>query len=137
MFLRAEDGRRDYDVTGVQTCALPIFDELIQAAVEVNGVRIITYLSDSGSRETLRDFADQIRGKVESVALLLGTVIDDKVALTAAVSKDLVKRGVKASDCIKVAAKIVGGGGGGRPDLAEAGGKNPDKLPEEIGRAHV
>jgi alanyl-tRNA synthetase len=109
-----------------------IVDELIQAAVEVNGVRIITYLSDSGSRETLRDFADQIRGKVESVALLLGTVIDDKVALTAAVSKDLVKRGVKASDCIKVAAKIVGGGGGGRPDLAEAGGKNPDKLPEAL-----
>ena len=64
--------------------------------------------------------------------MLLGTAVDGKVALTAAVSKDLVKRGIKASDCIKVAAKLVGGGGGGRPDLAEAGGKNPDKLPEAL-----
>jgi len=109
-----------------------VVDELIQAADEIGGVRIITHLSDSGSRDTLRDFADQLRGKVDSVALLLGTAVDGKVALTAAVSKDLVKRGIKASDCIKVAAKLVGGGGGGRPDLAEAGGKNPDKLPEAL-----
>jgi len=95
-------------------------------------VRIITHLSDSGSRETLRDFADQLRGKTKSVALLLGTIVDDKVALTAAVSKDLIQRGIKASDCIKLAAKIVDGGGGGRPDLAEAGGKTPDKLPEAL-----
>ena len=63
---------------------------------------------------------------------MLGTVIDGKVALTAAVSKELIERGLKASDCVRAAAKIVGGGGGGRPDLAEAGGKDPTKLDEAL-----
>jgi alanyl-tRNA synthetase len=48
------------------------------------------------------------------------------------VTKDLLERGIKASDCVKTAAKLVGGGGGGRPDMAEAGGRFPDKLPEAL-----
>ena len=60
--------------------------------------------------------------------LLLGLIADDKVALIAAVSKDLMAKGVSAGDCVKTAAKIAGGGGGGRPDLAEAGGKDITKL---------
>ncbi|MEX0701534.1 MAG: DHHA1 domain-containing protein, partial [Planctomycetales bacterium] len=56
----------------------------------------------------------------------------------AAVSKDLVKQGVKANECVQAAAKIVGGGGGGRPDMAEAGGRDPEKLPQalEAGRGY-
>jgi alanyl-tRNA synthetase len=54
------------------------------------------------------------------------------VALLAAVSKDLVARGVKAGDCVREAAKMVGGGGGGRPDLAEAGGKDPSRIPAAL-----
>jgi alanyl-tRNA synthetase len=108
-----------------------VVDELYADAEQVAGVKIITHLVPDGTREMLRDFADQLRSK-GTAAILLGAVIDGKVALTAAVSKDLVQRGVTANDCIKASAKIAGGGGGGRPDLAEAGGKFPDKLPAAL-----
>ena len=107
-------------------------DDVIESAENVAGVKIITHVAAGVPRETLRDFADQIRAKVGPVAVLLGLVEDGKVALVATVSKELVKQGVKASDCIKVAAKVVGGGGGGRPDMAEAGGRFPEKLAEAL-----
>ena len=106
--------------------------DLITAAEEVDGVKIITHAPADSNREALRTFADQLRQKAAPVAILLGSVTDGKVALTAAVSKDLLDRGLKASECIQVAAKVVGGGGGGRPDLAEAGGKLPENLPQAL-----
>ena len=107
-------------------------DDLIEQAEEVAGVKIITHIPQDATRETLRDFADQLRSKGGPAAILLGCEIDGKVALLAAVSKELIKRGVTANDCIKAAAQAVGGGGGGRPDLAEAGGKNPAGLPDAM-----
>ncbi|MCA9068188.1 MAG: alanine--tRNA ligase, partial [Planctomycetaceae bacterium] len=107
-------------------------DELIEGAEVVDGVRIITHIAKGATRETLRDFADQLRSKGGPAAILLGCEIEGKVALLAAVSKELIKKGVTANDCIKAAAKSVGGGGGGRPDLAEAGGKNPAGLPDAM-----
>ncbi len=107
-------------------------DELIEQAEEVEGVKIITHIAKGATRETLRDFADQLRSKGGPAAILLGCEIEGKVALLAAVSKELIQRGVTANDCIKAAAKPVAGGGGGRPDLAEAGGKNPAGLPEAM-----
>jgi alanyl-tRNA synthetase len=95
-------------------------------------VRIVVYAAGDAKRETLRDFIDQLRVKASPVAILLGAVTDGKVSLTAAVSKDLIAKGLSASDCVKAAASIVGGGGGGRPDLAEAGGKDPAKLDEAL-----
>jgi alanyl-tRNA synthetase len=80
------------------------------------------------TRDQLKEFVDRIREKAPSAAILLGLIADDKVALIAAVSKDLMAKGVSAGDCVKTAAKIAGGGGGGRPDLAEAGGKDITKL---------
>jgi alanyl-tRNA synthetase len=77
----------------------------------------------------LKEFIDRIREKAPSFAILLGLVTDDKVAFISSVSKDvLVSKGLNASDCVKTAAKICGGGGGGRPDMAEAGGKDPSKI---------
>ena len=69
--------------------------------------------------------------------MLLGAVIEDKVAFIAAVSKDLLKK-AKAGDCVKAAAAVAGGGGGGKPDMAEAGGRLPEKLEEALaaGRAY-
>jgi alanyl-tRNA synthetase len=107
-------------------------DDLIANAEEVGGAKIVTFAPEGANREALRSFADQIRQKAKSAAVLLATVDDGKVAMTAAVTKDLIERGVKAGDCIKVAAKVVGGGGGGRPDLAEAGGRFPEKIPEAL-----
>jgi len=107
-------------------------EELFTKAEEVGGVKIIAQKTDLTNRDTLREFIDRLRGKGRSVAIVLGSANDGKVALTAAVSKDLVQRGISAADCVRTAAKIVGGGGGGRPDLAEAGGKHPEKLIEAI-----
>jgi alanyl-tRNA synthetase len=109
-----------------------IAEELFEQAEDVGGVKIIARDTDVTNRETLREFIDRLRGKGRSVAILLGSKSDGKVALTAAVSKDLISRGVSASDAVRAAAKVVGGGGGGRPDLAEAGGKHPEKLADAI-----
>lgn len=105
---------------------------LLEKAEQVGDAKIVCeHLSDV-DRDTLREYADQLRQKGKSIAILLGAEIDGKVALLAAVSKDLVKQGVKAGDCVREAAKIVGGGGGGRPDLAEAGGKDATKIGDAL-----
>lgn len=105
--------------------------KLVAAAETVNGVKLVVHAADC-PRDNLKEFVDRIREQAPSVAVLLGLVADGKVALIAAASKDLVAKGVSASDAVKTAAKIAGGGGGGRPDLAEAGGKNPEKLAEAL-----
>ncbi len=107
-------------------------DEFLKSATVVGDAKIICQQIDTNDRDILREYADQLRQKGGSVAILLAAEIDGKVALLAAVSKDLVKKGVKAGDCVKEAAKAVGGGGGGRPDLAEAGGKDPSKIGEAL-----
>ena len=109
-----------------------LVEELLAAAEEVAGVKLIGYAPQNATRELLRDLADGLRNRKEPVALILGGEIDGKASLVAAVSKDLVKRGLKAGDAVKAAATQVGGGGGGRPDLAEAGGKQPENLPAAI-----
>jgi len=106
--------------------------DLLSSSEEINGVKIISHLADIPTRDGLREIIDQLKSKNIPFAAIVGAVFDGKVALTAAVSKDLVKSGLNASDCVKAAAKIVGGGGGGRPDLAEAGGRFEDKLDEAL-----
>ena len=107
-------------------------DVLVANAEEVAGVKIITHLATGIDRDGLRELADQLRSKAGTAAILLGAEIDGKVALLAAVTKDVIGKGAKAGDCVREAAKAVGGGGGGRPDMAEAGGKNCDKLPDAL-----
>ena len=105
---------------------------ILSEAQQVGEAKIVCRKLEGVDRETLRDYADQLRKDGGSIAILLGADIDGKVALLAAVSKDLVKKGVKAGDCVREAAKAVGGGGGGRPDLAEAGGKDVSKIDEAL-----
>ena len=97
----------------------------------IGDVRVIAKRLNDVSREALRDFVDQLRSKHSLVCVILGTEIDGKVSLIAAVTKELSKQ-VNASDCVKRAAKIAGGGGGGRPDMAEAGARLPEKLDEAL-----
>ena len=98
--------------------------------------KIVAHDLAGAPREALRTLADTLRKKGEAagtpVAAILGTVADGKVALLAAVSPALVELGVKAGDAVKAAAQEVGGGGGGRPDLAEAGGKRPEGITKAI-----
>jgi len=101
---------------------------LLAEAEMVGETKIVTQRIDNVDREALKLYADDLRKEGGSVALLLATEIDGKAALLAAVTPDLVKRGVKAGDCVREAVKLVGGGGGGRPDLAEAGGRDPSQI---------
>jgi alanyl-tRNA synthetase len=102
--------------------------ELIAAAEKVGGVTIVAHHAGDVDREAHRQFIDQIRAKAAPAAIVIGSVAEGKVALTAAISRELIERGLSAVDCVRAAAKVAGGGGGGRPDMAEAGGKFPDKL---------
>lgn len=109
-----------------------VVDDLLSQAEEIDGVKLVAFAPENATRDLLRDLADKLRSGKQPVALIVGGAIDGKASLVAAVSKDLVKKGLKAGDAVKAAAEKVGGGGGGRPDLAEAGGKNPENLAEAL-----
>ncbi len=108
-------------------------DALAAQAETISGVKVIAKKLEGVSRETLRDFADQLRDKHSPIALILGAEIEGKVSLIVAVSKPLVKeKSLHAGNVVKAAATVAGGAGGGRPDMAEAGAKLVEKLDEAI-----
>jgi alanyl-tRNA synthetase len=78
--------------------------------------------------DSLRTIVDELKSKLNSVIIVLGSISEDKVNLVAAVTPDLIAKGFHAGKIVKEAATICGGGGGGRPDLAQAGGKDASKL---------
>jgi alanyl-tRNA synthetase len=110
-------------------------DELLAGATEVAGTRIVVADARGGDAAAMRQCIDQLRRKASPIAVLLGSSEADKVTLVAAISRELEERGLSAGNWIKDAATIVGGKGGGRPDLAQAGGKLVDKLPEALAAA--
>jgi len=93
----------------------------------INGIKVIAKRVDIENPSQLRDLADKFKTKIVSGVILLGAISDGKALLISVVTEDLTKK-FKAGDIVKTAAKIVGGGGGGRPDMAQAGGTQPDKL---------
>lgn len=99
---------------------------------QVNGVALLAAEVSAGDMETLRNIVDQMKSKLGSAVIVLGASADDKVNLVAAVTPDLVSRGYHAGKLIKEVAALCGGSGGGRPDMAQAGGKDPSKLKEAI-----
>ena len=101
---------------------------------DVGGIKLIARRVDDLSGGDLRNFADELRSKLKSGVVVLGSASDGKVTLLTAVTKDLLAR-VQANTLIAKLAPIVGGKGGGKPDLAQAGGKDPDKLNEALERA--
>jgi len=118
-----------------QKAAVGLVDELVEKAIEVAGIKIIVHEAADWDADTMRSHIDQLRRKVSPLAVLFGSASDGKVLLVAGLSKELIERGLSAGDWVKRAAKAVGGGGGGRPDLAQAGGKFPDKLPQAMADA--
>ena len=101
------------------------------AGVDVSGVRLIARRVDDISGGDLRNLADTFRSKIKSGVVVLGSATDGKVTLLTAVTKDLLER-VQANTLIARLAPIVGGKGGGKPDLAQAGGKDADRLNEAL-----
>ena len=105
--------------------------DLVQQAREVKGVRVVAARVEVTDRAAMRQMVDDLRAKLQSGVIVLGSVADGRVSLIAAVTKDLTGK-LDASKIVKQAAAHVEGSGGGRKDLAEAGGKNPAKLDESI-----
>jgi len=110
-------------------------DELVSKAVEYNGVRLIATRVETGDIELMSTLADNLAGKLKSAVIVLAGPADGKVAFVSKVTPDLVQRGFHAGNLIREVAKVAGGGGGGRPDFAQAGGKDPSKLDEALARA--
>jgi alanyl-tRNA synthetase len=111
------------------------FDKLLASATKVGGVTVIVGEIPGGPDDAIRTQVDRIKQKAGSSVVVVGWVDGDKVGLLAAVSDDVIKKGIKAGDLIKQIAPIVGGGGGGRPNMAQAGGKEPAKLGEALAQA--
>lgn len=107
-------------------------EDLLTQAYQLKGVNILVARTESEDMNLLRQNAENLKDKLRSSVVLLGAVIEDKVAFACFVSKDLVEKGLHAGKIAGAAAKAAGGGGGGRPDMAQAGGKDPAKLEEAL-----
>ncbi|MDA8094976.1 MAG: alanine--tRNA ligase [Betaproteobacteria bacterium] len=117
-------------------------DELTVSAVDIAGARLVAATIEGADAKALREAVDQLKNKLKSCVAVLAAVEDGKVVLIGGVSPDLVGR-LKAGDLVNFVAGQVGGKGGGRADLAQAGGTAPEKLPEALAsvtdwvRAHL
>jgi alanyl-tRNA synthetase len=109
--------------------------DVLDAVKQVNGVNVLTQKVDNLDRNSLRQLADQIKQKLQSGVVVLGTATNGAVSLVAMVTTDLTDR-LKASELIQPIARMVGGGGGGKADMAEAGGKNAGALKEALAKTY-
>ena len=111
--------------------------DLSSSARDVDGAKVLGAKVDLGDAGALREMADQLRDKLAPAVVLLGSPSKDrtKALLVCTVSKELTKQ-FRAGDIVKAAASVVGGNGGGRPDFAQAGGPDPDKLDEAVAKIY-
>ena len=113
--------------------AAGLTDELLAAAKTIEGVTLVAATDDGWDVDRMRTQIDQLRKKATGpIAVLLGSGAEGKVLLMAALSADLVAKGWSSVELVKHCGKAVQGGGGGRPDLAQAGGKKPEGLPQAL-----
>jgi alanyl-tRNA synthetase len=108
------------------------FQLVLEDVPVIAGIKVLTSIIDAGDVEILRNMCDLFRMKYPSGIAVLGAVINGRPMIVAAVTDDLTKRGIKAGDLVKFVAEILGGSGGGKPTLAQAGGKDPSKLGEAL-----
>ncbi len=112
-------------------------ENLLQAVQEVNGIQVIVAKADAADMDELRNIADMTCDKLENGVVVLAAAGEDKVNLVVKASGEAVKKGIHAGKIIKEAAKAVGGGGGGRPDMAQAGGRQPENIPAAFDKAQA
>jgi alanyl-tRNA synthetase len=110
---------------------------LVESASEQDGVRFVTAVVDDIDADTLLAISDRVKARLAPAAVVLGSSTDGKVHLVASLDQPVVDRGLSAVDLIREIAPIVGGGGGGRPTMARAGGKDPAQLATAIAAAET
>jgi len=106
-------------------------DELLTQAVDVNGIKVLAATLEGADVTALRETMDKLKDKLKTAAIVLASVKDGKVSLIAGVTADATSK-VKAGDLVNFVAQQVGGKGGGRPDMAQAGGTDPSGLPKAL-----
>ncbi|MEZ6149421.1 MAG: alanine--tRNA ligase [Pirellulaceae bacterium] len=135
--LEEEKSRLAQQVTALQASGNISAESLLQSAASIAGVAVVVVETPGATPNLMRQWIDQIRQKSKepTAVLFANKTGEDKVLLVAGISRALQDRGLSASDWIGQVAPIVGGGGGGKADLAQAGGKFPDKIPEAVAAA--
>ena len=106
-------------------------DDLADQAIEINGVKVLAATLEGADANALRETMDKLKDKLKSAAIVLASVIDGKVSLAAGVTPDVIAK-LKAGDLVNHVASQVGGKGGGKPDMAMAGGTEPSQLPQAL-----
>ncbi len=131
--LLSEKKRLDREVSDLKAkLARSGVAELAARSREINGMRVLATRVDDVDRDQLRPLADTLRNRLGSGLVVLATVQNGRVALVAAATKDVAGKKVHAGNVVRAVAKLVGGAGGGRPDMAEAGGKNSAALSDAL-----
>ena len=105
--------------------------DLASEAVEINGIKVLAAKIDGADVKTLRDTVDQLKNKLGQAAIVLASTQGEKITMIAGVTKQETSR-IRAGDLVNVVAQQCGGKGGGRPDMAQAGGNQPDNLPAAL-----
>lgn len=106
-------------------------DELVTKAIDVNGIKVLAATMEGADVTALRETMDKLKDKLKTAAIVLASVSEGKVSLIAGVTKDATGK-VKAGELVNFVAQQVGGKGGGRPDMAQAGGTDPSGLPQAL-----
>ncbi len=107
-------------------------DSAIQNAEEINGVKVLFLDANGMEPNAMKDYADMLRNKMKEGIVFLSNAQEDKITFVCAAGKDAIAKGLKAGDLVRKAAEAAGGKGGGRPDMAQSGGKNPQKKEEAL-----
>ncbi|MBX5468675.1 MAG: alanine--tRNA ligase [Thermoleophilaceae bacterium] len=110
---------------------------LAEKAREIGGVRVVTELVEVPDRDSLLELSDRVKQMLGDGAVVVGCALDGRVHLVANFAPGAVERGLKAGEVVRAAAEVVGGGGGGRDTMAQAGGRDPGKLPDAIAAARL
>ncbi len=108
---------------------------LLDSKQDVNGIAVLAARTPASSADSLREISDWLRDKLGSGIVALGAVINDRPTINVSITRDLVGEGADAREYARELGRIIGGGGGGRPDMAQAGGRNADKLDDAIAAA--
>jgi alanyl-tRNA synthetase len=127
----AAESRKQMDALRLKGAA-EAFEQLLAGVKEVKGIQVLSALVPDADADTLRAMTDRFRQAHPSGVCVVGSVVDGKPIIIASISDDLVKKGLHAGNLVKQIAAAIDGSGGGRPNLAQAGGKYPEKLPDAL-----